>query len=48
MIYRIYYGNSVPFNYRDFSAWQEATTFMRARLEEGTAIHSVSREKKDD
>lgn len=48
MIYRIYYGPSVPFQNETFTTWADACAFMKRQLDAGIQIHSVCKENKDD
>lgn len=48
MIYRIYYGPTVPFQDKTFTTWDHACAFMKRQLDVGVEIHSVHKEKEDD
>lgn len=48
MIYRVYYGPTVPFQSETFTTWANACAFMKRKLDAGVEIHSVHRESKDD
>ena len=42
--YNVWYG-AVPFQNKTFTSWQEAVAFMKAQLDAGVIVRSVSKEE---
>lgn len=42
--YNVWYG-AVPFQNKTFTSWREAVAFMKAQLDAGVIVRSVSKEQ---
>jgi hypothetical protein len=43
--YTVHYGSTVPCPYKTFGSWREAVAFMKAQLDTGVIVRSVSKEQ---
>lgn len=45
--YNVWYG-AVPFQNKTFRSWKEAVAFMKAQLDAGVIVRSVSKEEVEE
>ncbi len=43
--YTVHYGSTVPFSNKTFGSWRAAVAFMKAQLDAGVIVRSVSKEQ---
>ena len=43
--YTVHYGSTVPYENKTFGSWREAVAFMKAQLDAGVIVRSVSKEE---
>jgi hypothetical protein len=43
--YNVHYGSKVPCENKTFTSWREAVAFMKAQLDAGVIVRSVTKEE---